>query len=542
MPAGASSHASDPHFPARRPRPPSSARFGWWAMLAFTHRWLGIAGCLLFLLWFVSGIAMIYVRMPALTSAERLERLAPIDAGAIRVTLAEGAAFAGVASTAPAQIAMLGSRPVYRFGGARPTTVFADHLEIFRGWSPDEALRIVRAFAPEHAATSSYAGRLSTPDQWTLQLRPHFPLHHVRLGDAAGSELYVSHTTGEVVMQTTRSERVWAYVGPVAHWLYVPVLRRNGPLWSQVVIWSSIAGCVLCLSGIIAGLVRFAPFRRFVIRRERTMSPYVGWLRWHHYAGLLFGVITLTWTFSGLLSMDPFPQLSSEGITDVQRRAVSGAVTPIETVTLAQGRAALDVARRALVPREMRLTTFRGGLYWIASESPMRQVLISATTPEAGARRAFDRAEIEAVAHAAAPGHVAVELTWLEDYDAYYYDRRRSRPLPVLRARYADAAGTWMYLDPSRGAIALVVRRPDRVNRWLYNGLHSLDFPWLYQRRPLWDVVLVTLSLGGIAGVVTSVVPALRRMRRHVRRLSTSPITSRPEQDVSRQIHEVSQP
>jgi hypothetical protein len=27
---------------------------------------------------------------------------------------------------------------------------------------------------------------------------------------------------------------------------------------------------------------------------------------WHHYAGLLFGVVTLTWTYSGLLSMGPF--------------------------------------------------------------------------------------------------------------------------------------------------------------------------------------------------------------------------------------------
>jgi hypothetical protein len=218
--------------------------------------------------------------------------------------------------------------------------------------------------------------------------------------------------------------------------------------------------------------------------------------------------------------MDPFPQLSSEGITVAQRRAVSGQMTTLDAVTATSERAALDVARHALVPKEMSLTSFRGGLYWIVSESPTRQVLVSATMPEAGLGRAFDRAEVEAVAREAAPRGARVDLTWLDDYDAYYYDRRRARPLPVLRARYTDAAGTWMYVDPARGSIALVLRRPDRVNRWLYNGLHSLDLPWLHNRRPLWDLVVITLSLGGIAGVATSIVPALRRLRRHARRVS----------------------
>jgi hypothetical protein len=57
------------------------------------------------------------------------------------------------------------------------------------------------------------------------------------------------------------------------------------------------------------------------------------------------------------------------------------------------------------------------------------------------------------------------------------------------------------------------------VNRWLYHGLHSLDFPFLYHRRPLWDVVVILLSLGGIASVATSLTPAWRRLRRHAQRL-----------------------
>ena len=42
------------------------------------------------------------------------------------------------------------------------------------------------------------------------------------------------------------------------------------------------------------------------------------------------------------------------------------------------------------------------------------------------------------------------------------------------------------YLAQSHGA-----GRFDEANRWLYHGLHSLDFPFLYARRPLWDVVMI---------------------------------------------------
>jgi hypothetical protein len=49
-----------------------------------------------------------------------------------------------------------------------------------------------------------------------------------------------------------------------------------------------------------------------------------------------------------------------------------------------------------------------------------------------------------------------------------------------------------------------------RMERWLYTGLHDLDFQALYQRRPLWDLVVILLSLGGLALSVTGVVAAWR--------------------------------
>jgi hypothetical protein len=54
--------------------------------------------------------------------------------------------------------------------------------------------------------------------------------------------------------------------------------------------------------------------------------------------------------------------------------------------------------------------------------------------------------------------------------------------------------------------------------RPIYQGLHSLDFPFLYYTRPLWDVVVIVLSIGGTVLSVVSLVPVWRRLRRHTRR------------------------
>ena len=50
-------------------------------VLVYTHRWLGIVSGVLFVIWFVSGIVMMYARMPELSASERLVRLPAINSG-----------------------------------------------------------------------------------------------------------------------------------------------------------------------------------------------------------------------------------------------------------------------------------------------------------------------------------------------------------------------------------------------------------------------------------------------------------------------------
>lgn len=513
----------------------------WRRVLIYTHRWLGIAGCVIFLVWFLSGIVMMYERMPRLTPEERWARLSALDTSNIRVPLAAAAEIARV-NPDRVRVAMLGERPVYRFeANGRWRTVFADTGDRLDGVDAEEAVRLVRDLFPEHAATIRHAERLEQPDQWTLDggLPRFLPLRRVALGDAAGTFVYVSERTGEPVMQTTARGRVWGYAGAVLHWTYFTPFRMKAPVWRYTIVYAALIGCVLCLSGLVIGVWRYSPSRRFRLKRIHAHSPYAGWMWWHHYAGLLFGLFTFTWALSGALSLTPWDWTPSTDGTAAQQAAVSGGDLRLDRIDAARIRAAAAKIARSFTPKELEILQFQGRPFALAYRAdPLAVARLSRTRevaailspelahdhrivwldePDSPALDTFDPAAVEAAARAALPAAAVESAVWMSDYDAYYYDRSRTKPLPVLRVKYADPDRTWLYLDPHIGVISMRQTPRTRLNRWLYNGLHSLDFPFLYYRRPAWDLVVIGLSVGGIVLVTTTMVPAFRRLRRHAR-------------------------
>ncbi|HEY7289897.1 MAG TPA: PepSY domain-containing protein [Vicinamibacterales bacterium] len=468
--------------------------FDWRRAVVFMHRWLGIAGCTLFVAWFASGIVMMYARMPELSPTERQARLPPLDLAHATSGLARLVRESGRDAPDRIVVGMLFGRPVYRLISGRQTSVvFADDGARLEPLTPEQALVAAREFAPEHAATVRYDGRLAEPDQWAFEHLAALPMHRVALGDADDSSVYVSERTGEIVIETTASSRRLAYAGAILHWLYWTPFRRHGVVWTQSIIWLSGAGVVTCLLGLVWGVY------------TGLKSPYRGWMRWHHGVGLVFGGVSLAWVFSGLLSMDPWG-LSSDGApTSAQRVAFAGdRVRALNDLDARWDDVRRHAPRDSTIVKEIEITWFRGAPQFSVNGRPMRAV---------------DRDDLMAVARAAMPDAAVTDAAWLDDYDSYYYDRQRRAALPVMRVRYDDPARTWLYIDAQRGTVLRKEDRVSRVDRWLYHGLHSWDFPFLYRRRPLWDILLILLSLGGISSAVTALVPAWRRLRRHARRL-----------------------
>src|SRR5690606_35928664 len=125
------------------------------------HRWTGVAGCLLMVLWFVSGVVMLYVGYPKLTPWERLGALPALNAAECCMPVDLALARSGV--RAPLQSIRLTSmrgQPHYlvREQGGAYRVVDARSGQLVAGVDAQAALDEALSFMP--SAPARYAGQV----------------------------------------------------------------------------------------------------------------------------------------------------------------------------------------------------------------------------------------------------------------------------------------------------------------------------------------------------------------------------------------------
>ena len=507
--------------------------------LIWFHRYLGIGLSLLFVVWFLSGIGMIFARgMPGLSPDVRLQRLPEIDLTRILLSASE-------ASADPAQdgggrgggrvsIGAFLDRPVYRVSGR---TVFADDGTVLESVDADTAILVASRFMGV-AKDKLHHSMLTEVDQWTLAQRGQIPLHKITVDDDSATHLYISPENGDVLVLTTRGSRALAWVAAIPHWLYFKSLRLNQPVWYQVVVWAAVLGSLLALAGIVLSITQLKVSRPFKLSKITSYIPYSGLMRWHYITGVVFGVLTFTWVFSGLLSMEPLDWAGGRTLQGNLRGALTGGALNAGEFPR------IDAATwKGLLPdrkiKEIEYTRIQGDPYFVVRSAPMAEgraarerlrqeyssqsevdpdrVLIDAKSMQVRTEL-FSVDSLMTRVRETFPDVPILESELLSTYDSYYYSRDLQRPLPVLRIKFGDEVGTWMYLDPRMSQQVAALHRLDRVERWIYNGFHSLDFSFWYY-SPVWTVGVIILSIGGAAVSMIGMYLGFRRMGRGARKI-----------------------
>src|SRR5271170_2765890 len=82
------------------------------------HRWLGVAFCLLFAMWFASGIVMHFVPFPALTETDRVAGFASIDLAGVERGPAEAVAASGVNGASRVRLVQRSDAAIYVISGS----------------------------------------------------------------------------------------------------------------------------------------------------------------------------------------------------------------------------------------------------------------------------------------------------------------------------------------------------------------------------------------------------------------------------------------
>ncbi|MGY2849536.1 MULTISPECIES: cytochrome b family protein [Bradyrhizobium] len=487
--------------------------------LYIVHRWIGIATCLLFAMWFISGLVMMYVAFPRLTDSERLAALPVIPWSKVRVTPDRAMAIAGVERyPRDLRLSMMDDTPVYRVTGWKggTITISATDGSVIDRITPDQALAIA-AHHP-HALQPRLIETI-TRDQWSVTSRfdPLRPLYLIGLGDADGTELYVSSRTGEIALDTTRCERIWNWLGSIPHWIYPTVLRKDGSLWRDVVLWISGICLVVAVTGFWIGVLRLRLMRRYA---DGAISPYRGWMAWHHIAGLIGGICVLTWMFSGWLSLNPGGAFSGRGVT----REIAIGYSGHDTADIVAG----FQSSPSMPAVEARFVWIGGHRLMLLDDGNGGR---SIADPVTGARMTLSRDEVIAAARHAMPGAAMTSARQLDEPDAYWYTLHQARELPVLRIGFDDPARTWLHISPVTGEILERSDDSRRSYRWLFNALHSLDVPLLLRIWPAHDVVVWLLSAAGAIISISGIVIGWRRLRRRKvrgRRVSASLVRTPP--------------
>ena len=235
-----------------------------------THRILGICLSILFLMWFVSGIVMMYHTYPrvekeqALAFAEDIDTvLLPIQNLVEELPLRDPVKSISLNKRAGENVIRISTEEEEFLLNARtglPIGKFSSGQlqQIANRWSSGDAM---------------LKDTLNEIDVWLIGAYPFkdFPVYHYCFPDEEKGELYLSSRTGDALQFTTWKSRFWAWVGAIPHWIYVKQFRAHGRQpWKDIVLWVSGIGILMTLSGIYVGIRSF----RIARKKHHTGTPY----------------------------------------------------------------------------------------------------------------------------------------------------------------------------------------------------------------------------------------------------------------------------
>lgn len=466
--------------------------------LHLLHRWMGIGLGLVVLIWFVSGVVMLFVSRPALEESERLQALPELGpTAAFAAPLAAWQSLGLTGWPEDVRLNAANGQPAYHFlaEGKWSSVRAADGMPL-SATSASQSVDTARKLVPDGNVVAVTA--IDT-DQWTVYRSFDAWRPFLRVEFDNGDQIYISSRTGEAVLDTNKWERVGNWLGSVVHWVYFVPIRQHAQLWRSTVLVLSFLALLLAASGLWLGFQRLRLVRRY---KEGRISPYRERLKkWHHLLGIAGGGFIVSWLLSGWLSMSPLGLAAGIGPSQQDHLGFAGGPLSADVLGLEanwpQGTREIEwlriggegVMRQRGAEEENRLT-WQDGRHM--SSLSLEMIARSAAQLRAG---------------------TAYSAEWLHAPDRRYYPlRHHQKPFPVARISFEDERNSVFYIDPEAASITMLSDRTDAAHRWLFLALHRLDFPLLVASPLVRDILVIAFSMLGGAVVMAGCILGWRRL------------------------------
>lgn len=478
-----------------------------------THRFLGALMSVLFVAWFVSGLVLIYHAYPKYSMDEELKHSARLPES-LPTTDSLHALFTSLQlDTVPLERLKV-SGGTYADSRARLVIlpVEGERRELAFDGDSLRSLQLDRAYLETIAARWGQrierVDTITELDQWTpfSRLTEDLPFYRLLLTGGAGHEVYVSSVTGDVLQESTRTERLWAWAGAIPHWIYFTYIRSRADLWRWVIIVLGAIGTFMALTGFYLGIVHYRS--RAKKKAAKLFSPFPRKrYQWHHFFGTVGGVLIIAWVLTGLLSVVHFPHTDT---TDYP-------VEQLEGHPLGMTDYCTDLTALRQAEPELRALTFTSLGHIPVLKADGQEAHYYDGRSVAPKRLSLDSAEIitELRTVFGEGHHYTAEL--MDKYDTYYIHRAGKLPLPVWRIAIDTKDHHTYYVDPKTGMWRMYADS-ERIDAWMFMKLHRLQFAPLVNTPGAWPVVMWAFMLIGLITSLTGLMLAFDYVRRLLRR------------------------
>lgn len=474
------------------------------------HKIFGSLISLLFLMWFISGIILVFVGFPHASRQERFEQLRAFNCEALK-SIKPFPEF----GSKKIEFELYNNTPVYRiYSGRRSQKVIdANTLLHIKSFSKAEAIKTAQNF---NGCSVTQVDSLNQLDSWIpwAYYKPLLPFYKCYLNDDLHTVIYVSSKTGLIIQETNRQSRWLARFGAIPHWIYFKQLKQNQQLWEVIVVLLGIIGLIACISGL---WVAFYRVKRGSDNKIVALTVYKKWdYKWHHLLGWFLGFLLCTFTLSGIFYTTGIPSWminkpKGQSFTSQWNKSTSldSTIHPQQIWKQLPNKMGIRKIAPSSSMNKQTVSIFyddyrRPLSYQILNNDSIIPFSVSDKEVLEYAKNIFEEDQLT--------------ITLQTQYDNYYEANGMFyHPLPVYKIIVDDAYGTTLFIDPTNGKAVGHFDNNKRWKRWLTKGLHKFEFPIFEKYDWLRKVLLIGVLLIGTFMCVTSVVLSWKWFKRVIK-------------------------
>ncbi len=454
------------------------------------HRVLGTVISLLFLMWFITGLVLIYKSFPDVDKTQRHDhRICLTDSlPNIEDVLAQIPQDEKLKSI---QVNQYKNKGIFTVETSKDTYYISSQLE--QDNEPISKAELEDIAQSWVQASIAKIDTLHKQDIWIMysKYQKELPIYKVHFDDSAKHQLYLSSRTGEVQQLTTRNERLWAYVGSIPHKLYIPALRQHTRTWINTLTTLATLSFITVITGFILGVRAYT--KRYKIQKKWS-TPYRKFsYKWHTLFGFAFSLFLFTWSISGMMALQKVPQWLVKTHTNyhipqkIKGKKVDPAAYPLDYRKLQEAFPKL---------KQISWTSFQGvPIYEIIDG---KEVLHIDASKDSIQRLNLSEAQICQAIESIHGQETKYNIQLIHHFEEYYLPWKRDLDLPVYKVSVESEDENTYYISPETGNYKHLDKNR-KARKWLFNGFHYLHIQWLMERPVLWTLTIWFLALGCIA-------------------------------------------